>query len=50
MIEAGSMEAQRRVQHPYFGLLTIEDFGIFAAAHTRHHIEFLRANAMLDAE
>jgi hypothetical protein len=31
----------RRVQHPYFGLISIEEFSIFAAAHTRHHMNFL---------
>jgi hypothetical protein len=30
-----------RVQHPYFGLISIEEFSIFAAAHTRHHMNFL---------
>ena len=31
----------RRVQHPYFGLIDLEEFGIVGAAHTRHHTRFL---------
>jgi hypothetical protein len=41
LVQATAADPLRRVQHPYFGLLSLEEFGIVAAAHTRHHMRFL---------
>jgi hypothetical protein len=41
LLQTATVEAARRVQHPYFGLISIEEFSLFAAAHTRHHMSFL---------
>jgi hypothetical protein len=46
LVEVTTADVHRQVQHPYFGQLTIEDFAIVAAAHTRHHMRFL---AVFDA-
>ena len=41
LAQAITSDPLRRVQHPYFGLISVEEFGIVAAAHTRHHLRFL---------
>ena len=41
LVQASVADPLRRVQHPYFGLISLEEFGIVAAAHTRHHMRFL---------
>jgi len=38
---ATTADSRRQVQHPYFGLIRIEEFEIVATAHTRHHMRFL---------
>lgn len=41
LADAASAAPPRQVRHPYFGYLSMDDFGLVAAAHTRHHMRFL---------
>ena len=42
LIHAQQVEPKRRVTHPFFDQMSLEEFLRFAAVHARHHASFVR--------